>query len=73
MVHIGAAFIAQGVSPCSSRMSRAAGTIGTSNAKGIIVMFVEPNGAIDPRVFGDVRLNELAFAGARLTEYAVNS
>lgn len=40
--------------------------------RGVVVIAVDQDGRVDPRIFGDVRRFELAFAGAVLSEHSVN-
>lgn len=46
--------------------------VANGEVRGVIVIAVDANGDIDPRVFGEVRCIEVAWAGARLTDHALH-
>lgn len=46
--------------------------IGNGGIEGVIVISIDENGCVDPRIFGKARRYSIAFAGAVLTDHAVN-
>jgi hypothetical protein len=47
-------------------------TIIVGGCRGVVLVAVYDSGQADPRIFGDVRRYELAWAGAVLAEHSVN-